>query len=68
MITQYDMASCEMILDPETERREAAAVQDSVELRLQTLAEAIAIEAQANTGMPADLFNIDPAAFIASQK
>ena len=68
MITQYDMASCEMILDPEPERREAPLVQDSVELRLQTLAEAIAIEAHAKTGMPADLLNIDPAVFIASQK
>ncbi len=68
MIMQFDMASCELILDPETDCPQAAAVEPQVALRLQTVAEAIASQTQAGHAMPADLLQVDPAVFIASQE
>lgn len=67
MITQYDMASYEMILDPETASPRAAAVEGTAQLRLQTVDEAIAIEERIRSAMPADLLQADPSKFVDSQ-
>jgi len=65
MVTHYDMASCEMILDPQNESFEVTAEPAPVELRLQTVAEAIAIETQVS--IPADLLLLDPSVFVDGQ-
>lgn len=71
MMTQYDMASCQVILEPESEAVEVVtAAPPPVELRLQTVAEAVALEKlekPLSPGMPADLAMIDPACFVAAQ-
>lgn len=71
MMTQYDMASCQVILEPDSQPVERT-VDDrtSVELRLQTVAEAVRLEElerASSTGMPADLATIDPGWFVATQ-
>jgi hypothetical protein len=66
------MASCEMILDPQTDSAGALvenAPQDTaVAPRLLTVEEAVAIERQTERNMPADLLLADAAAFISSQQ
>lgn len=72
MITQYDMASYEMIVEAHAD--DTASIQTTeqfiepqAELRLQTVQEASQIEQQAQTPMPVDLFGISPALFVATQ-
>jgi len=72
MVRHYDMASCEMILDPQTDSAGALvenAPQDTVAApRLQTVEEAAAIERQTEGNMPADLVLVDASAFVCSQQ
>ena len=72
MITHYDMANGEIILDdPQNEQSESIANVGFAQLRLQTVAEAIVEEkGQQKTpaAMPDDLANTEVAAFIATQK
>lgn len=69
MITHFDMASCEMIVEPQPSEEGlggTAAGEPQAQLRLQTVAEAVA--EQAATSMPADLLQADVARFIAAQE
>jgi len=72
MVRHYDMASCEMVLDPQTDSAGAYVEnvpQDAVTAtRLLTVEEAVAIERRAARNMPADLLLVDAGAFIHSQQ
>lgn len=69
MVTQYDMASYEVIAEPE-----AVATENNWQLapetapRLQTVAEAVALEQAQETAMPADLLGVEAALFVALQR
>jgi len=71
MVRHYDMASGEMILDPQTDNLMApaeTAPATEVGLRLQTVAEATLVEAETRPGMPADLSLANPLTFIDAQR
>jgi len=71
MITHYDMASGEIVSDdPHNEQSDAFVNAEFAQLRLQTVTEAVAEEQriQQTVDLPADMANINLAAFIATQK
>ncbi len=71
MVRHYDMASCEMILDPQIDSIgspvEDAPQNTATALRLLTVEEAVASEQRAEQQMPADLMLKDAAAFVSEQ-
>lgn len=70
MIRHYDLASCEMIVDPPNEAEPSiwiAPNEPQPTLRMQTVDEALAIEPRVDFGMPADLLQADPLAFVETQ-
>ena len=68
MVTQYDMASYEVIAEAETMASDNTwQLAPETAPRLQTVAETVALEVTQEKPMPADLLGLEAALFVALQ-